>query len=307
MRRATENLHAAWRTPREDLHEDSQPVYRKAFDFVQSLAAELTKGRVDLPAYPEVAMRVREVLADEYVTNERIARVIASDAGLAARMLALANSAALARGGKPLTDLKLAITRVGQDNVRSAALAYALAQLRAAESLNHIRQDLAQLWQKSTLVAAVARVLAQRTRAAGPDEALLAGLLHNVGCVYILARSDEHSEFLRNVAARDAVMRDWHAHIGKAIAQNWGLPEHVTEAIGDQDTADRLEASRRDLVDVLFVAVRAADYHARPELLELSLGGMPAFQRLALDGPALRTVMLESAEEIAGLRSALGD
>jgi HD-like signal output (HDOD) protein len=307
MRRANESLHAAWRAPRVDLPEESQPVYRKAFDFVESLAAELSRGHVDLPAHPDVALRVREVLADEGVTNERISRVIASDAGLAARMLALANSAALARGGRPLTDLKLAVTRIGQDNVRSAALAYALAQLRSAESLSHIREDLALLWQKSTLVAAVARVLAVHTRAAGPDEALLAGLLHNIGCVYILARSDRHAEFLRNAAARDAVMRDWHAHIGKAIAQNWGLPEHVPEAIGEQDTADRLEATRRDLVDVLFVAVRAADCHSRPEMLELTLGGMPAFQRLALDSAALHSVMAESAEEIAGLRSALGD
>jgi HD-like signal output (HDOD) protein len=286
---------------------DDAPAYQNAFEFVQSLAKELSQGRVDLPAYPEVAVRVRQVLGDEDVTNERIARVLASDAGLAVRILALANSAALSRGGKSFTDLGLAVTRIGHDNVRSAALAYALAQIRAAESMSHIRADLALLWQRSTLVAALARVIASRTRAAGLDEALLAGLLHNVGCVYILARADRHCGFLTSVGARDVLMRDWHASIGKAIAQNWGLPEHVAEAIGEQDTLDRAEAARRDLTDVLFVAARAADYHGRPEALELALAGQPPFQRLALDVAALRAVMDESADEIAGLRVALGN
>ena len=298
-----DGVQAAWRAPAD------QPIdgasYRAAFDFVQALAAELSRGVVDLPAYPDVAIRVRHVLAEDHVTSDRIARVIAADAGLAARMLSLANSAALSRGGKPQTDLRLAITRVGHDTVRSAALAYALQQIRAAESLGHIRDDLARLWQRSTLVAATARVLAVRTHAAGADEALLAGLLHNVGCVYILARADAHASFLADAAVRDAVMQEWHAHVGKAIAQNWGLSEHVADAIGEQDTVDRLEAGRRDLVDVLFVAVRAAECDGQPDGLAL-LADLPAFRRLALDEHALLDALRDSAAEIAGLRSALG-
>src|SRR5512133_85021 len=131
MAKMNDGLHAAWDAALPDQQDDESAAFNKAFEFVQSLAAELSKGRVDLPAYPEVAMRVRQVLADEGVTNDRIAKIIVSDAGLATRMLTMANSAALSRGGKPLTDLKLAVTRVGHNNVRSAAMAYALAQLRA--------------------------------------------------------------------------------------------------------------------------------------------------------------------------------
>ena len=282
-------------------------AHRAAFEFVQSLAAELSRGNVELPAYPDVALRLREVLADEGVTNERVARVIASDAGLAARTLALANSAAYARGGRPFTDLKLAVTRIGHDTVRSAALAYALAQLRAARSLAHLREELAQQWRRSTLVAALARVLAVRTRAAPPDATLLAGLLHNVGCVYVLARAERHSALFTNAAVRDAILRDWHAQIGMAVAQNWGLPESVAEAIGEQDTLDRLEATRRDLVDVLCVAVRVAESHTEPAQLALALADVPAFHRLALDQATLEAALAESAEEISGLRAALGD
>ena len=105
MTKTNDGLHAVWDTPMADETAPDEAAYAKAFEFVQSLAGELSKGRVELPAYPEVAMRVREVLGDEDVTNDRIAKIIASDAGLATRMLAMANSAALSRGGKPLADM----------------------------------------------------------------------------------------------------------------------------------------------------------------------------------------------------------
>ena len=56
-----------------------------AFAFVSELAAEVSHGRVELPSFPDVAVRVRKVLADEHVSNEQIARVVGSEAGLAAR------------------------------------------------------------------------------------------------------------------------------------------------------------------------------------------------------------------------------
>jgi HD-like signal output (HDOD) protein len=307
MTKTSDGLHAVWDTSMADETAPDEAAYAKAFEFVQSLAGELSKGRVELPAYPEVAMRVREVLGDEDVTNDRIAKIIASDAGLATRMLAMANSAALSRGGKPLADMKLAVTRVGHDNVRSAAMAYALAQLRAAESLAHIRTELAMLWQSSTLVAALARVLAVRTKAANPDEAMLAGLLHNVGCVYILARADQHSVLFSRHSARDMLMTDWQAQIGKSIAQNWGLTEHVAEAIGEQDNLDRQDAGRRDLVDVLFVAKMLANPATRALDLDAIVEEMSPFRRLAMTGAELRHAMEEGEEEIANLRAALGD
>jgi HD-like signal output (HDOD) protein len=286
---------------------DGVPDTERAFEFVQKLAAEVSSGRVDLPSFPDVAIRVRQVVGDPDVTNERIARVVVSDAGLATRMLALANSAALSRGGKPCTDLKLAITRVGHDNVRGAALAYALAQIRAAETLAHIRGDLARLWETSTLVAALARALAVKARAGSPDEALLAGLLHNVGCVYILARTDRHEALFSQPSVRDALMHDWHAQIGKAIAHNWGMPDRVADAIGDQKITDRADAVARDLLDVLIVALRAADHYGKEDDIQTTMTGCQSFQRLGLDARSLRSVMTESAEEIAGLRAALGD
>jgi HD-like signal output (HDOD) protein len=283
-------------------------AFQTAFGFVQSLAAELSSGRIDLPTCPRVASDVQQALdGDEQLSNTLVTRVISSDAGLAANMLALVNAGrAGVRSSRALTDLKLAVTRVGPDKVRSAALPYVLEKLHSAQAHEHIQPELAQLWERSTLVAAIARVLAARTGAAAPDVALLTGLLHNVGSVYLLSRAERHRELFRNPAVRDVLMRDWQAPIGKAIAQNWGLPEEIAEAIGDQDQLDRHEAGARDLTDVLCVAVRAASFFDRPDDLEIALGSLPLFQRLRLGREALHGVMRDAAGEISRLRAALG-
>lgn len=298
----------AWHwLPEEERKETTAAEDRQtAFEFVQSLAAELSRGRVDLPTCPDVANRVQQALDEGDLSNTLVTRVIASDARLAVNVLALANGKATSRNAKPYTDLKLAVTRVGPGNVRSAALPYVLEKIRSAQAHEHIREDLAQLWERSTLVAAIARSLAVRTGAAAPDLALVAGLLHNIGSVYLLARATNHLDLFRNPVTREVLMRDWQANIGKAIAHNWGLPDGIADAIGDQDQLDRHDAGARDLTDVLCVAVRSASFFGHPDELEIALGSLPLFRRLGLDRETLHLVMDAAAAEISGLRSALG-
>jgi HD-like signal output (HDOD) protein len=299
-------------TSAEDAGAARADDYSTAFAFVQSLAAELSRGRVDLPTCPDVASGLREALdRGGDLSNTLVTRVITSDAGLAARMFAQVNSKATSGGGRSdhrrsYVDLKLAVTRVGPDKVRSAALPYVMEKLRAAQAHEHIRDDLAKLWERSTMVAAIARVLALRTQAAPPDVALLAGLLHNVGSVYLIARAEKHLELFRNTTIRELLLRDWQASIGKAIAQNWGLPDEIADAIGDQDQLDRHEAGARDLTDVLCVAVRAASFFGHADELEIALGSLPLFRRLGLGREALHAAMEEASAEIARLRAALG-
>ncbi|MES1190564.1 MAG: HDOD domain-containing protein [Steroidobacter sp.] len=277
-----------------------------AFQFVAELAAEVSRGRVELPAYPDVATRVRKALADENVSPEQISRIVASEAGLAARVMTLANSAALNRGGKSITELKTAINRIGQNNVRTAAVAFAIAQLRRASELKHIIKDLEKLWNGATMVSALAYTIASRTRGINPDEALLAGLIHNVGKIYILARAYKHADLFADTAAMSAIMRDWHASIGKAIIENWGFAPHIAEAVGAQEEFDRVNGEA-DLSDVLTVAVLASTFIDDPEVdLELNMQGVRAFSRLGLNNEKFRHIMRDCIEEISALRSALG-
>jgi HD-like signal output (HDOD) protein len=275
-----------------------------AFQFVSQLAEEVSRGRVELPSFPDVAVRVRKVLADEHVGSDQIARVVGSDAGLAARVFALANSAALSRG-KAVSELKSAVNRIGHNNVRTAAVSFAIAQLRRAAELRHIAKELEELWNEATMVAALAYAVAGRTKV-NADESMLAGLIHNVGKIYILARANRHENMFRDPAALAQVMRDWHCSVGKAIVENWGFPEHIAEAIGEHENIDR-QVGSPDVTDVLTVAVMMSGFVGHEADLELNMQGVKAFWRLGLDNEKCVTVLRECKDEIKALRSALGD
>src|ERR1700677_4725831 len=84
-----------------------------AFGFIQSLASELSAGKVDLPSFPEIAVRVRRILSDPNSSVEQVVRVVGSEPALSARLLRIANSTSLNRSGKAVTDLRTAINRIG--------------------------------------------------------------------------------------------------------------------------------------------------------------------------------------------------
>src|ERR1700751_4987279 len=107
-------------SPTSDTHSDQADV---AFTFVQALAAELSGGKIELPGFPHIVMRVQKVLNDERADANRIVTVLGSEPVLAAQIIRMANSAALNTSGSAVTDLRAAISRVGLDTVRSATIA----------------------------------------------------------------------------------------------------------------------------------------------------------------------------------------
>ena len=284
------------------------------FKFVSDLARELSRGRVELPSFPEAAARLQQVLSDDSVTSERIALVISSDAGLAARVLTLANSTLLHRGGPPVTNLKNAITRIGHEHIRTAALAYANAQLRRAAELAPIREQLESCWREGIRVASLAHAIATESHRVRTDEAMLAGLVHNIGKVYLIARAARDVPGQPSFDERS--LRPWYPSIGQALIENWKLPDDIATAVGGQLDTERSHEGDPDLQDLLIVAVSMAAQMSAGVAEELVVpqeqdrgqdaAAMPAAAALGLNDSALVRVMLEAQTDLEMLQAALG-
>jgi HD-like signal output (HDOD) protein len=278
-----------------------------AFLFVQTLAAELSSGKVDLPGFPEIVARVRHALADENVSPERVARVVGAEPVIAARLLQMANSVALNPRGKPVADLRTAILRVGHNVVRTTTIAFAVQQLRKSPMLSGLEKPLEVLWQRSVLVASLCYVIARRcARHLSADTALLAGVLHGIGRLYILTRASQHRALFADVASYQAIERDWHLGIACALLEHWGIAEEIVQAVRDCEDFAREPRGTASLSDVLVAATLIAVYQNQPELLEARLNSVRPVARLQLDRAVCESLVAESAQEIAELREALG-
>ncbi len=105
-----------------------------AVQFLAQLAAEVSTGTVNLPCFPDIVIRIRNALADPSTTPEQTVTIVGAEPRLAGRLLQTANSAAFNQTGKPLTDLRAAITRLGHQFVQSAAMAFAVQQMKDEKS-----------------------------------------------------------------------------------------------------------------------------------------------------------------------------
>ena len=283
-----------------------QPQSNIAFDFIRSLAGELSGGQVDLPSFPEIALQVRRILSDPDTKMEQIVRVVGSEPALAARLVRIANSAAINRSGKDVTDLRTAIARIGHNMVRSASMSFAMNQIRKANKLASLAPYLNDLWERSTYVAAYAFVLARTCTRVNPDEAMLAGMMHGIGKLYILTRATGHPELFASEEALNDIINDWYPSIGKAILENWKFSEIMARAVGQEDFS-RPDLDAPDLSDVIGVAVLMVSYGTDIAGLEQTMQELPAAKRLGMDQSKTLAVMQDSAAEVTALSQALAD
>ena len=282
------------------------PSNKAAFAFVQTLALEMSAGKIEIPSFPDVAVRVRKVLADENCSAAQIARVVSAEPAMAAKLLQMANSAALNPNGSKVTELKSAIARIGLSNVRSASLAYAMEQIKNAKELAPLRKPLHDLWERSVKVAAMSYVVARSWSKVNADQAMLAGLMHGMGRVCILTRAVKHPDLFNDAGAYHQIVRDWNAQVAKAVLESWEISPDIIEAVGSYETLDRAGVGEVDLTDVLTIANVLVSFHTDPPALEMHLKETSAAVRLGVNAEAIHKVLQETAGELASLRSALG-
>jgi HD-like signal output (HDOD) protein len=273
--------------------------------FVQELASEVSAGPIELPSYPEVALRVQRVLADPNANEARVVKVIGSEPVLAARVINMANSAALNPSGKPASELRSALQRVGFDALRSAAIGFAVSQLRKASAYRAIEKPMTALWQQNISVAATSYVLSRKLKRFVADTAMLAGLVSGVGKLYILTRSNKYPVLFGDVACYNALVREWHPEVARGLLENWGMAEEVVDAVAEYEDAAEVDRPKALLADLLACADLMVSFQSSPDVLLAKLPDDLAARRIGLTVANCAELLQQSEEEVASLRAAL--
>jgi HD-like signal output (HDOD) protein len=278
-----------------------------AYAFVRQLAVDLSGSTLELPGYPKVALRVQKLLSDDNVSNEQLVRVLGAEASLSARILTLANSAAHNPSGLAATDLRSAVTRLGFDSLRTAVISFAMTQQREAAAFKSIHRQMRELWLHSVEVSAVCFVLARAGGRFNGDTALLMGVVSGVGKLYILTRASGHPALFSDETAYNEIVRDWHANIAQALLEHWHMTDEIVGAVRDFESVDSETRRHANLADVLSAAHLIVALKDAPDLLAASVPQSTAMARLSLDAVACTTLLAESAQEIAAMKTALGE
>jgi HD-like signal output (HDOD) protein len=277
----------------------------EAISFIQELAGEVAGGVIVLPSYPDVALRVQRVLADPNANESLVIKIIGAEPILAARVINMANSAALNPSGRPVAELRSALARVGFDALRSAAIGFAIAQLRKAAAYRAIEKPMTALWQQNTSVAATCYILSRKLRRFAPDTSMLAGLVSGVGKLYILTRASKYPALFGDAECYQALVRDWHPNVARSLLENWGMAEEIVDAVADCDYAPENAEPKAGLADLLACAGLLVSLKDSPDLLQARVQTDRAAQRIGLTTENCSQLLQDSVDEIASLRAAL--
>jgi putative nucleotidyltransferase with HDIG domain len=223
------------------------------FEMLADIAKELS-GEVVFPTYFDAVLRLRKILNDPDLSIAEIAHAVSVEPLISAKLLQLANSAAFNTGGKQLVDLKSAITRLGLNAVRTAALSIVMTQLMRAKGMAEFSEITHSLWEHSIKTAAAANIVARQMSRQNPEEALLAGLIHDLGAFYMLYRATQYEELRHRPDTIKYLIIQWHESIGVSLLNALGMPEEIVEATIDHDHMRTTPTTVRNLSDIIYVA-----------------------------------------------------
>ncbi|HLO63978.1 MAG TPA: HDOD domain-containing protein [Azonexus sp.] len=227
------------------------------FRILEDIARDLS-GDVNFPTCLDAAMLVRNTLRDPLADLQLVVRAISAEPLISSKLLRLANSVAYNPSGSTITDLQTAVARLGFEVVRTTSLAVAMEQMLKSRNLSAYDRISHAAWEHSIHVAAIARVLARRLGRINPDEAMLAGLVHNIGIFYLLYRAAEYPEYRDDQTAMVELLAGWHESIGESLLHILGMPEQITDAIRDHDHLRHVETPCT-VRDALYFANLLAD------------------------------------------------
>jgi len=215
---------------------------------------------------PEVTLRIIQLVEDPESTAQDLNKVISNDPALGARILKVVNSAFYGLPGQ-IGSINRAIVLLGLNAVKNIAIAASLAKLfRGGRISPHFNAR--DLWTHSISVATGTRLLADRVGLGLPDEAFLAGLIHDIGImVEVQARRTKFVEMMEKVDAdpslsfRDAekqVIGATHEQFGAGLCRLWKFPSSFAYVTGHHHNPMALPENHRTLASLVHLADLAA-------------------------------------------------
>jgi len=199
--------------------------FKTVNDFLAHIQKEIKSNRLVLPSLPDVAIEVRKTINGGKANAPELAAIISTDAVIAARLIQIANSP-LYSGTTEIKSIELAISRLGNNTIRTLVTTIAMRQLYTLKSKN-LEQYFKNIWQESIEVASTSRAFATFTPHLNADEAMLAGLIHQIGKLPILVLVENIPEFRDNPARLEKLLEKTHAPVAKIIMDSWNFPSDL--------------------------------------------------------------------------------
>lgn len=273
----------------------------EAFGYI---AAQAARGEITLPTSVNAALRLQLALDNPDCHIEDAIKLVLGEPQLAARTVALANSAAFNRNGDaPITNVRAAVMRVGYRSLQTLVASLVVRQFGSKIVDPKLRAKAEQLWEHTAHVAALAQVLARKVTFINADTAMFAAIVHEVGGFYLLSRADEFPGLLDEDPEKWAELCE--EVVSREVMRKLSIPEPVSSAIvGLRDAWMSMPPA--SLLDTLLLANQFAPVASPLSVREEPLPNHEdSVLDFVIDNATLQEILAESADEVKSMSAAL--
>ena len=268
---------------------------------------------------PEITVKIIELVEDPNSTAQDLHKVIANDPALCSRVLKVVNSSFYGLPGQ-IGSINRAIVMLGLNAVKNIAISASLAKLFRGGELcpNLAARD---LWVHSITTAAACKLLADTLGMGVPDEAFLAGLIHDIG-VMVELQSDRKKlvDVVGRLNMKDGVPANEmltlerevygadHQAFGAGLCEKWKFPKAFAAVTGNHHNPLDLPSGGRSLACLVYIADRLAGETQgglRLDLTTLDIDGA-VMEELGLTDQQLEKVKARMPEALKDVESLLG-
>lgn len=273
------------------------------------------QGASRLPVMPQTTVRLLELLEFPDCTTQQLAEVIETEPALAVKILKLANSPFYGQRGR-IASVGRATIVLGSKTIRSLAMAVWTQTLKTQMHGPDELRLMLPLLEHGLATAVVAQMLVERTDRALAEDAFMAGLLHDIGRVALVAQlGTRYQGYVLAPALRDrlplhameaTVLGFDHRALGARLMAAWGLPGFLATVAERHHDAD-LVPDRQDVVAAVALADGCATrlgFNLAPEIPRPPQAAITAFYGLE-DEPVMNEFLESCADWIGMFKDAL--
>ncbi len=248
----------------------------KANAFGSRFYEHYVHGELKTPSFPDVALKMRKAIQQDCEIADLV-KIINMDPVISGKLIQVVNSP-FYMPMVPITNTLNAINRLGRKTTRDLVITFSLKNLIRSEK-TIIKKLIQQSWYQSIKVSSMAYTLAKLTKKVDSDEALLAGLLHNIGVLPILTFADSLSEDTYQPNDISLCINEVQGQIGSIILEQWEFPENLRKIPLQSSDWFANTGENLNLNDIVLLA----KYHCflgTPGADLPTIASMPAYQKL---------------------------
>lgn len=264
--------------------------------FISQFCQHVAHGKLETPSFPDVALKMRKAVQQDREMADLV-KIVNMDPVISAKLIQVVNSP-FYMPMHPITNTFNAINRLGRKTTRDLVITFSMKNLiKSNKPL--IKKYIQQTWFQGVKVSSISYILAKLTKKVDSDEALLAGLLHNIGALPILTFADTLPLESCQSSDLDLCIHETQGQIGTLILEQWEFPDNLKQIplLSSDWYGDASESL--SLNDIVILA-KYHYYLETPERSKLPLiETLPAYKRLGIEPltPEMSLQILHDAKQ----------